>query len=150
MQDSNMIGWARPLALIVEDDALLTLLADGLLAAEGFDTIFAAHETEAMVQAAVAGRIAVAVVDLSLDGDVAGQRVIRALRQHVPDLPVVVITGFDSDAPEANLRGLGWPTVRLHKPGGYDELIPAVLDVMEQARTGAWPKEWRRDTDYTY
>ncbi|MDO9713906.1 response regulator [Paracraurococcus lichenis] len=135
--------------MIVEDEALLCLLADGLLAAEGFDTIFAADETEAMVHAtAAADRIAVAVVDMSLGGDVAGPRVIRALRQHAPNLPVVVITGFDGDAPQADLRGLGWPTVRLHKPGGYDELIPAVLDVMEQARTGTWPQEWRRDTDY--
>ncbi|MDO9713122.1 response regulator [Paracraurococcus lichenis] len=133
--------------MIVEDEALLALLADGLLAAEGFDTIFAAHEAEAMAHAA-ADRIAVAVVNLHLGDDVAGQRVIRTLRQHAPNLPVVVITGFDGDAPEADLRGLGWPTVRLHKPGGYDELVPAVLDVMEQVRTGAWPEEWRRDTDY--
>ncbi|MDO9713914.1 response regulator [Paracraurococcus lichenis] len=143
-----MMGQTRPLALIVEDEALLTLLTDGLLAAAGFDTIFAADETEAMAQTAAAGRIAVAVVNLHLGSDVAGQRVIRALRQHTPNLPVVVITGFDTDAPQADLRGLGWPTVRLQKPGDYDVLVPAALKVMEQARTGDAPEGWRRHTDY--
>ncbi|MDO9713588.1 response regulator [Paracraurococcus lichenis] len=133
----------------MEDEVLLTLMIEDLLAAEGFDTISAAHETEAMAHAAAAAdRIAVAVVNLHLGRDVAGQRVIRALRQHVPNLPVVVITGFDSEAPQADLRGLGGPTVRLHKPGGYDELVPAVLNVMKQVRTGAWPEEGRRKTDY--
>ncbi|MDO9713618.1 response regulator [Paracraurococcus lichenis] len=139
---------ARPLALIVEDEALLTLLTESLLAAEGFDTIFAVCETEAMAQAAVADRITVAVVNLHLGDDVAGQRIIRALRQHAPNLPVVVITGFDNDAPQADLRGLGWPTLRLHKPGGYDALVPAVLNVMEQVRTGARPAGGRRHTDH--
>ncbi len=136
---------ARPLALIVEDEALLGLLAEDLLLAEGFGTVLAASEAEAL--ATTAEQFTVAVVDLRLSGDLAGQRIIRALRQQTPDLPVVVMTGFGADAPEANLRGLGWPTVRLSKPAGYGELVAAVRDVIEQARTGKRPNGGRRATD---
>ena len=138
---------ARPLALIVEDEALLGLLVEDLLLAEGFDTVLAASETETLDRATTAGRLTVAVVDLRLSGDLAGQRIIRALRQQAPDLPVVVMTGFGREMPEANLRGLGWPTVRLAKPAGYGELVAAVGDVIEQGRSGKRPNGGRRATD---
>ena len=106
----------RPLALIVEDEALLALAAEDLLTEEGFDTLCATSEGQVLALIPAAGPLAVAVVDLRLGGDLAGQRIIRALRMQIPDLPVVVVTGFGHDAPEADLRGLGWPTVRLSKP----------------------------------
>src|SRR4051812_12746260 len=142
-----MQGGARPLALIVEHEALLTLMVEDLLAAEGFDTISASNEVEAVARAATAGHLTVAVVEVRLGEDLAGQRIIRALRQQMPDLPVVVITGFGKDAPEANLRGLGWPTTRLAKPGGYTELAAAVWDVIERGRTGMRPMGGQRASD---
>jgi len=140
-----MQGRAQPLALIVEDEALLALLVEDLLTAEGFTTLLAASEAEAI--AAAAECPTVAVVDLRLGKDLAGPRIIRALRDAVPDLPVVVMTGFGTDTPEANLRGLGWPTARLSKPAGYNELVAAVRGVIEQARTGTRPTGGRRATD---
>jgi ActR/RegA family two-component response regulator len=137
----------RPLALIVEDEALLALAAEDLLTEEGFDTLCATSEGEVLALIPAAGPLAVAVVDLRLGGDLAGQRIIQALRLQIPDLPVVVVTGFGHDAPEADLRGLGWPTVRLPKPAGYDALAVAVRDVVEQARTGRRPTGNRRIAD---
>jgi ActR/RegA family two-component response regulator len=142
-----MQGETRPLALIVEDEILLTLLVEDLLAAEGFDTITATNEADAIASAAAAVQLTVAVVDLRLGGDLAGQRIIRTLRQQTPDLPVVVMTGFSGSAPEADLRGLGWPTIRLAKPGGYLELATAVWDVIDQARSGRRPQTGRRGTE---
>jgi ActR/RegA family two-component response regulator len=137
----------RPLALIVEDEALLSLAVEDLLTAEGFDTLCAANEGDVLALIPAAEALAVAVVDLRLRGDLAGQRIIRALRMQIPDLPVVVVTGFGHDAPQADLRGLGWPTVRLPKPAGYDALAAAVWDVVGQARTGRRPTGSRRTTD---
>jgi hypothetical protein len=51
-------------------------------------------------------------------------------------------------APEADLRGLGWPTVRLQKPEHFSRLIAAVRDVMEQARLGIKPPTQRRRNDH--
>lgn len=78
----------------------------------------ATSEGQVLALIPTVGPLAVAVVDLRLGGDLAGQRIIRALRMQIPDLPVVVVTGFGHNTPEANLRGLGWPTVRLPKPAG--------------------------------
>jgi CheY-like chemotaxis protein len=93
-----------PLALIVDDEALLALEIEDLLMAEGFRTLIA--YTEAEVTTLAVEHLAVAVIDLSLGGDLAGQRVIRFLRNRMPKLPVVVVTGYDGQAPQANLRGL--------------------------------------------
>ena len=142
-----MQGKTRPLALIVEDEVLLALAVEDLLAAEGFNTLYASSEGQVLALVPAAGPIAVAVVDLRLGTNLAGQRIIRALREQIPDLPVVVVTGFGHDAPQADLRGLGWPTVRLPKPASHDALAVAVRDVVEQARTGQRPNGGRRITD---
>lgn len=142
MQDKT-----RPLALIVEDEALLTLAVEDLLTAEGFDILCATSEGQVLTLIPAAGPLAVAVVDLRLGGDLAGQRIIRALRLQIPDLPVVVVTGFGHDAPQADLRGLGWPTVRLPKPASYGALAVAVWDVIDQARTGRRLTDRRRTAD---
>ncbi|TDH57258.1 response regulator [Dankookia rubra] len=142
-----MQGKTRPLALIVEDEVLLALAVEDLLAAEGFDTLCATSEGQVLALIPAAGLLAVAVVDLRLGRDLAGQHIIQTLRMRIPDLPVVVVTGFGHDAPQADLRGLGWPTVRLPKPAGHDALAIAVRDVVEQARTGRRPNGGRRITD---
>jgi ActR/RegA family two-component response regulator len=142
MQDKT-----RPLALIVEDEALLALAVEDLLTEEGFDTLCATSEEQVLALTPAAGPLAVAVVDLRLGGDLAGQRIIRALRMQIPNLPVVVVTGFGHDAPEADLRGLGWPTVRLPKPADYGALAAAVWNVVDQARTGRRPTGSRRTAD---
>lgn len=139
-----MRGKTRLQALIVEDEILLTLLVEDLLVAEGFETFAVTNEVDALTRAATCGPIAVAVVNLRLGSNLAGQRVIRLLRQRMPDLPVVVMTGFDGKAPQANLRGLGWPTIRLSKPGGYPQLASAVWDVIDQGRSGRRPNPGRR------
>jgi ActR/RegA family two-component response regulator len=142
-----MQGKTRPLALIVEDEALLALTIEDLLTTEGYDTLWATSEGQVLALIPAAGPLAVAVVDLRLGEDLAGQRIIQALRMQIPDLPVVVVTGFGHDAPQADLRGLGWPTVRLPKPPSYDALAVAVRNVVEQARTGRRPTASRRVTD---
>ncbi|MBK1659428.1 response regulator [Paracraurococcus ruber] len=142
-----MIGDAQPLALIVEDDAVLALMVEDLLAAEGFDTLMAANAADAASRVAKAGPLGVAVINLELSGVLAGQGIIAELRRHTPRLPVVVITGYNKRAPQGNLRGLGWPTIRLAKPEGYHELAAAVWDVIDQARTGTRPLDMLRRAD---
>jgi ActR/RegA family two-component response regulator len=134
-----------PLALIVDDEALLALEIEDLLMAEGFRTLIA--YTEAEVTTLAVEHLAVAVIDLSLGGELSGQRVIRFLRNRIPKLPVVVVTGYANQAPQANLRGLGWPTIRLHKPARHEQLACAVWDVIDQASHGAPPPNGRRRDD---
>lgn len=134
-----------PRALILDDEALLVLEMEEILAAEGFETIVVC--TEAAAMAVPTGALAVAVVNLRLNGQLVGQRVIRALRERHPNLPVVVVTGYDGSAPQADLRGLGWPTMRLHKPNHGEHLATAVQAVIAQARDGQRPQGQRRRFD---
>lgn len=134
-----------PRALVVDDEALLALEMEEILVAEGFEPVVACTETAAL--AVPAGSLAVAVVNLRLNGQLLGQGIIRSLRARHPNLPVVVVTGYDGAAPQANLRGLGWPTVRLHKPSHGEHLAAAVQDVIAQAREGLRPPTDRRQVD---
>jgi DNA-binding response OmpR family regulator len=135
-----------PLALVVEDEAVLGLLVEHILSAEGFRILHAGTEAEAAYNVGMA-RIDLAIVNLRLDGALAGQRVIRQLRSRFPRLPVVVISGFGADAPEADLRGLGGPTARLGKPEGYSDLASTVRAIMDRAKTEAVDAPRRRMTD---
>lgn len=143
-QDSNGLRSA-PLALVVDDEALLALEMEDLLNSAGFTTLIAC--SEAAARAVPVAALAVAVVNLRLNGELLGHGLIRALRRSRPDLPIVVVTGYDSDAPQADLRGLGWPTLRLQKPYSGASLVGAVRDVIAQERRGARPVGGRRQLD---
>jgi hypothetical protein len=60
-------------------------------------------------------------------------------------MPAVVTTGFDPRAPEADLRGLGGPTVRLGKPFDGDALLERLAGVLGAPATPAAPR--RRASD---
>ena len=135
-----------PLALVVEDEALLGLLIEDILSTEAFRILHAGTEAEAAHHTGTA-RLDLAVVNLRLHGELAGQRVIRQLRSRFPGLPVVVITGFGADDPHADLRGLGGPTARLGKPEGYAVLASTVRAVMGQAGTQGTDATRRRAAD---
>ncbi|MDO9710296.1 response regulator [Paracraurococcus lichenis] len=133
------------LALVVEDEALLALEMEDVLRSEGFEARLACTELAALAEHP--DTLSVAVVNLRLNGRLLGHEVIRRLRRRQPHLPVVVVTGYDSDAPQADLRGLGWPTARLQKPMQGDALTAALRSVIAQARTGLRPAGGRRRMD---
>jgi DNA-binding response OmpR family regulator len=140
MQDSK-----DPLVLIVEDETLIALAVAQELDDQGFRTCFAATADEAA--AAPVGELVAAVVNLRLGTELAGQRVIRHLRDHIPGLPIVVMTGYDRECPEADLRGLGPPTIRLHKPNHLHPLVPSVREVIERGNRSTTQQHRRRRTD---
>lgn len=74
-----------------------------------------------------------------------GRDVVRALRKRRPGMPVVVVTGFDSRAPQADLRGLGGPTARLRKPFDCDELVDRLAGLLDGTAAPVPPR--RRASD---
>ncbi len=56
-------------------------------------------------------------------------------------MPVLVVTGYDPLAPEADLRGLGGPTVRLRKPFDCEDFLEHLAAVLGGP---AEPAVWRR------
>lgn len=135
-----------PLALVVEDDALLALELEAFLAAEGFESRIVCSGADAL--SLVPDHFALAVVNLRLDDGLLGRDVIGQLRRRQPNLPVVVVTGYGGTAPQADLRGLGWPTIRLHKPLQGGALGSAAREVLARARAGQPPMRRRRREDH--
>jgi CheY-like chemotaxis protein len=131
-------GTGRPTVLVVEDEALLALELEQVLTEAGYAVVLAADGRGALARAAEpGGRLRAAVVDLHLPGGMAGHEVIRHLRGRNPGLPVVVVTGYEPLAGQADLRGLGRPTARLQKPCEPERLLQRLRDVMASSNGAA-------------
>lgn len=131
--------------LIFEDEALVVLMVSDTLAEAGHHPVSATdgHTAFPHGEPGIAARAA--VVDLRLADGLDGRQVIRRLREERPSMPVVVTTGYDPLAPEADLRGLGGPTIRLGKPFDCDALVEHLADVLDRSTMLAAPR--RRSSD---
>ena len=142
-----------PTVLVVEDEALIAMLVEDTLAGAGYRPLLASDGRPAApprpggaTAAAEAPRAA--VVGLRLAAGLDGRKVVGRLRERNPSMPVVVVTGFDPQAPEADLRGLGGPIVRLGKPFDCDELLERLADLLGGGpAVGAPPPRRRRASD---
>ena len=128
-----------PTVLVVDDEPLVTILVSDVLAEAGYRVVCAPDGRTASPDHEAWTFPDVAVVNLRLARGLDGRDVIRSLRRQRPNLPVVVITGFDALAPEANLRGLGGPTVRLGKPIDCDALLEHVARLLTRPPAPAAP-----------
>ena len=127
----------RPTVLIIEDEALIAMMVEDALAEAGYRVVRAPDGCPAPPAACPAAIPHAAVVGQRLADGADGREVLRRLRLQRPGLPVIVITGFEPGAPEADLRGLGGPIVRLGKPFDCDELVRRLADVLDGSNTPA-------------
>jgi CheY-like chemotaxis protein len=127
----NGCSLGRPVILVVEDEALLALELEQVLTEAGYAVVLAADGPGALARAANLGRrLQAAVVDLHLPSGMAGREIIRRLRAQSPGLPVVVVTGYEPLAEQADLRGLGGPTARLQKPCDPGRLLQRLREAI--------------------
>jgi DNA-binding response OmpR family regulator len=119
--------------LIAEDEPrILAFLTRGL-ESEGFAVDAAADGVEAL-RCARSEHFDVAILDLLLPR-IDGLAVLRDLRQHHPDLPVVILSAR-SDLP-TKLRGFGLGAADyLSKPFSFDELIARIHVQLRRAKQG--------------
>jgi DNA-binding response OmpR family regulator len=115
-------------ALLIEDEALIAAIASDALQELGFEVIEASSAKAAMDCAhADIGRLAVAIVDLGLP-DRKGDDLVSDLRALRSDLPIVIATGYGTDAVHRRLAGTQQIAV-LTKP--YDlALLRAALKTL--------------------
>ncbi|AQS88582.1 CheY-like response regulator [Neoasaia chiangmaiensis NBRC 101099] len=86
------------LALLVEDDDSIALIVETVLTADGHQVRRAADGATALAIAADTAP-ALIVTDLNLPGGINGADLVRTLRQELPTLPAVLISGeYDDDA----------------------------------------------------
>jgi DNA-binding response OmpR family regulator len=131
--------------LVVEDEALIAMMVEDTLAGAGYRPVHA-RDGHPVPSCPGGGSAQAAVVGLRCAYGLDGRQVVRRLRKQRPSVPVVVVTGFDPQAPEADLRGLGGPTVRLQKPFDCDELVERLTDMLDGRAVPARPPR-RRASD---
>lgn len=81
-------------ALLVEDEALVAMVAEEFLAELGFEPISARNAAEAMEIIESRRDLVVAVVDVGLP-DQRGDDLARRLRTLRPELPILMASGYD-------------------------------------------------------
>jgi CheY-like chemotaxis protein len=101
---------------------MVALLLAGEIEEAGYRVEDAADGTAALSLIASVPHLDAAVVNLNLGFGPGGKQVVRSLRNRWPGLPIIVVTGYVATGPEADLRGLAGPTVRLQKPVEIAEL----------------------------
>lgn len=122
---------ARSVILVVEDEAMLALELEQVLTDAGHEVVLAADGRGALAYAADPNLcLRAAVLDLHFPFGMDGREIIHCLRGRSPGLPVIVVTGYDPLAPQADLRGIGGPTTRLEKPVQPDRLLQRIGEAM--------------------
>ncbi len=111
--------------LAVEDqEEVLTVLRRSLEAI-GHEVISAASANEAARLFAEAGPFDLVITDIVMPGKTQGPSLVEHLRETEPDLPVIFISGYASEAVFSG-NGIKGDDQRLMKPVGRRELIDAV------------------------
>ena len=116
-----------PLAVVVDDDAIVKNLIAALLRMAGYQTC-AFHEPERVLKAFSPGLASVLVTDIRMPGR-DGIALAGELRKSDPDLPVVFVSGYsDSPVPQGDPR-----TQFVQKPFGLNDLSQALKSLPERA-----------------
>ena len=122
-------GQQRRRVLVAEDDHLLAATVDDVLKEHGFCVVLAGDGEEALASAA-RKRFDVLLTDLRMPR-LDGAALIRRLRDHRPELPIVVMTGHAPSDWRTALQHEGeGPLVLLNKPVSMRTLMRTLHDVL--------------------
>lgn len=115
--------------LLVEDKQSLAEMMCEALSAEGYDVVLAETTQEAIRKFRERGHYSLVLTDLRLPGE-GGLTVLRAVREHDPLCPVIVMTGYGTieDAVDAMRIG-AWDFIQ--KPVDIDHLILLIQRCLE-------------------
>jgi two-component system, NtrC family, response regulator AtoC len=114
--------------LLIEDDAIARTALAEHLRASGHEVLEAANAEEAVASMSVQ-RVTLVIADFVLPDDVDGLEFLESIRQLVPDLPLILISGYPHhQAGEALTRKFGAGTLYLHKP-----VRPTALELTVQS-----------------
>ena len=83
--------------LVVEDDVLIRMGLVDYLTGRGFSTLEASDAAEAVATLAKPTHVDVVVTDVVMPGRMSGYELARWIRQHRPELPVIVATGVEGE-----------------------------------------------------
>lgn len=123
----------RPKILLVEDEVLIQDILLSEFDDVGFDIVTANDGNQAIAELnADAGRFKAVITDIRLTEGLDGWEVARRAREHVPDMPIVYITGDSTH--EWSSKGVPDSAV-LMKPFAPTQLSTAVSTLIIAADT---------------
>ncbi len=110
--------------LIVDDEALIRLLAADALRDAGFTVIEASHAEEALSYIASGAAVDLVFTDVQMPGPIDGLGLARQLRARSPSIPVIITSG-NLHAPPGGLPG-----IFVQKPYKTDRVIALICDAL--------------------
>ncbi|WP_458776883.1 response regulator [Desulforhopalus sp. 52FAK] len=117
--------------LVVDDEPLLVRLNKRQLENSGFIVSVSTESRDALEQLKKApDSFDLLLTDLTMPG-LSGTELIKEVRLHAPDLPVVVLTGLSDKETERELCDLGVTAIVI-KPVLDGELVTAVMRVFDK------------------
>jgi len=114
-------------ALLVEDEALVAMVAEEYLGELGFEPFSARNAAEAMRILEERPDLAVALVDIGLP-DQRGDELAKRMRQLRPELPILMASGYDGGDIKSRFAGDARVGV-LSKPYTEGDLVRALGDL---------------------
>jgi CheY-like chemotaxis protein len=114
-------------ALLVEDEALVAMVAEEFLADLGFEALPARTAAEAMQIVESGADLVVALVDVGLP-DQRGDELARRMRELKPEMPILIASGYDQGDLKARFTGDAGVGV-LGKPYTEADLARALGDL---------------------
>lgn len=116
--------------LVVDDDPVVRKSFDRVLSGKGYAVITAASGEEAL-RKLNEGNYDLVYSDIRMPG-ISGLEVAESIKARQPWTPVVIITGYGSDAAEARAKAAGVSSF-LHKPLSPDMIEGSARDVLAEA-----------------
>ena len=120
-------GQDRRTALLVEDEILVTMVAEENLRSIGFDPVCVMTAVEALATLAQDVNLALAVIDVGLP-DMRGDDLAAQAREKSPGLPIVLATGYDSSPLSRRFAGDAGIVI-LGKPYSEHDLRQAIASL---------------------
>jgi two-component system cell cycle sensor histidine kinase/response regulator CckA len=129
---ANAAG-ALELVMIVDDDDFVRMLAERVLTAEGYRVVSARDGFEAMELLAKLGdRVDLVILDFVMP-TMDGAQVLHALRKIIPNLPIIVASGFTDNGALRDLLARGVCGF-IPKPLARNKLLAGVRSTIEEFR----------------
>lgn len=120
--------WARDThILLVEDDAAVRAMTEGLLADLGCTVTAAPDGPSALARLQAGERFDLLLSDIVMPGGMSGVDLAQAASARDPDLPILLTTGYAGER-VVEPEGLAWPVLR--KPFRAEQLGAALRDAL--------------------
>ncbi len=132
-QETQSLPEGQRSILVVDDDDPVRVMLARLLRTQGYEVHQAANAREAR-KAIEASRPDLVISDIVMPGE-SGIELRRAIAQHWPGLPVILISGYSAEGP-AEFAARTANTRFVQKPFAADQLLSLVEQVLAGEAAG--------------